>query len=347
MNFFIPGGAGYIGVHISSMLLEHGHDVVILDNFSNSNLSAIASLENLTGKEIALYIGSICDEAILKEIFTQNSFDAVIHLAALKSVSESILRPNAYFNNNCIGTSCLLAVMRSFGMKNLIYSSSATVYGIPQYLPIDENHPLSAINPYAETKLQIEQELSTISQEEEDWNIVCLRYFNPVGAHQSGLIGENPQGIPNNVMPLIVNAANKEISHLNIYGDDYETIDGTGVRDYIHVMDLAKSHLLALNFIGIETLINHDTSNQRSDSKSFHIFNVGTGKGFSVLELINTFEAINNVKVPYQFALKRPGDVASCYANVDHCSQAFQWTASKSMEEMCSSAWKFKIKENE
>jgi UDP-glucose 4-epimerase len=345
MNFFIPGGAGYIGVHISLLLLENGHDVVILDNFSNSSLTAIDSLENLAGKKVTLYKGSICDEAKLKEVFTQNSFDAVIHLAALKSVSESILKPTEYFNNNCVGTSYLLAAMRSFDIKNLIYSSSATVYGIPQYLPIDEHHPLSAINPYAETKLHIEQELSQIAREEEGWNIVCLRYFNPVGAHHSGLIGENPQGLPNNVMPLIANVANKELPHINIFGNDYNTIDGTGVRDYIHVMDLSESHLLALNSIGIKTLEDHELALTNAHAKSFNIFNVGTGKGFSVLELIHAFELSNNVKVPYKFAAKRPGDVASCYANVDRSTKAFQWTAKRSIQEMCTSAWNFKITE--
>ena len=343
MNFFIPGGAGYIGVHISSMLLENGHDVVILDNFSNSCPTAIDSLENLSGKKVTFYQGNICDETKLTQIFAENHFDAVIHLAALKSVSESILQPAEYFNNNCVGTSCLLSSMRSFGIKNLIYSSSATVYGIPKYLPIDERHPLSSTNPYAETKLQIEQELSKIAEEEDGWNIVCLRYFNPVGAHQSGLIGENPQGIPNNVMPLIVNVANKELPHINIYGNDYNTIDGTGVRDYIHVMDLAEYHLLALNFIGVKTLENHDIADSKTQTHSFNIFNVGTGKGCSVLELINAFEAINNVKVPYKFTLKRPGDVASCYANVDRSAKAFQWIAKRSIQEMCSSAWNFKI----
>jgi UDP-glucose 4-epimerase len=343
MNFFIPGGAGYIGVHISSMLLENGHDVVILDNFSNSSSQAIDSLENLSGKKITFYKGSICDETKLTQVFEENHFDAVIHLAALKSVSESILKPAEYYNNNCLGTSCLLSSMRSFGIKNLIYSSSATVYGIPKYLPIDEHHPLSAINPYAETKLKIEQELSQIAQEEDGWNIVCLRYFNPVGAHHSGLIGENPQGIPNNVMPLIVNVANKELPHINIFGNDYNTIDGTGVRDYIHVMDLSESHLLALNFIGIKTLANHDTTYTKDPTQSFNVFNVGTGKGFSVLELISAFESINNVKIPYKFTSNRPGDVASCYANVDRSAKAFQWIAQRSIQEMCNSAWNFKI----
>ena len=344
MNFLIPGGAGYIGIHIAFLLLDSGHDVVIIDNFSNSSPESIDDLENLMGRKITCYQSDISDETELNRIFTKHSFDAVIHLAALKSVSESILKPNEYFKNNCNGTSCLLSVMRSFGVKNLIYSSSATVYGIPKYLPIDENHPLSSNNPYAETKLKIEEELRSISEAEDGWNIVCLRYFNPVGAHESGLIGENPRGIPNNLMPHIVNVANGELPHINIYGNDYDTIDGTGVRDYVHIMDLSESHLLALNYLGLK-VINHEDIELSSIAKEgFHIFNIGTGKGCSVLELISTFEAVNNVKIPYKFASRRPGDVASCYANVHRSAQAFKWIATRGVEEMCSSAWNFKIR---
>ena len=295
MNFLIPGGAGYIGIHIAFLLLDSGHDVVIIDNFSNSSSESIDDLENLMGRKITFYQSDISDETELNRIFTKHSFDAVIHLAALKSVSESILKPNEYFKNNCNGTSCLLYVMRSFGVKNLIYSISATVYGIPRYLPIDEKHPLSSNNPYAETKLKIEEELRSISEAEDGWKIVCLRYFNPVGAHESGLIGENPRGIPNNLMPHIVNVANGELPHINIYGNDYDTIDGTGVRDYVHIMDLSESHLLALNYIGLK-VINHEDIELYSIAKAgFHIFNIGTGKGCSVLELIRTFEEVNNV----------------------------------------------------
>ena len=341
MKFLIPGGAGYIGVHISCMLLQNGHDVVIIDNLSNSGIDSIKSLESLANKKVTFYEGNICDQSILIKIFQAHKFDAVIHLAALKSVSESILRPKDYFYNNCEGAFCLLGVMRSFNVKNLIFSSSATVYGIPEYLPIDENHPLSSINPYAETKLLIEKELKQIAFSEKGWNIVSLRYFNPVGAHESGLIGENPKDIPNNIMPYIVNVANKEMPYIYIYGNDYDTPDGTGVRDYIHVMDLAESHLLALNFIGIKAINKRDSSADKHNV-GFHAFNVGTGEGCSVLELIETFEKVNNVKVPYQYSTRRPGDVASCYANVDKSSKVFQWKATRSIKEICLTAWNFK-----
>jgi len=341
MKFFIPGGAGYIGTHISYMLLENDHDVVILDNFSNSSISSINSLENLSGKKVILYKGDVCNEEILSNIFNVHSFDGVIHLAALKSVSESIEQPKMYHNNNVEGTKCLLAAMRSFDIKNLVFSSSATVYGLPQYLPIDERHPLSSINPYAQTKLNIEQELETIAENEDDWKIVALRYFNPVGAHESGMIGESPLNTPNNIMPYIVNVANKELPYLKIFGNDYDTKDGTGVRDYIHVMDLAESHLMALNFIGIK-VFDHRLKHTDENNSGFNVFNIGTGKGLSVLELVNTFQKVNDVEVPYEFTSRRPGDVSSCYADVDKSLKAFHWSARRTIEEMCISAWNFK-----
>jgi len=341
MKFFIPGGAGYIGTHISYMLLENDHDVVILDNFSNSSISSINSLENLSGKKVILYKGDVCNEEILSNIFNVHSFDGVIHLAALKSVSESIEQPKMYHKNNVEGTKCLLAAMRSFDIKNLVFSSSATVYGLPQYLPIDERHPLSSINPYAQTKLNIEQELETIAENEDDWKIVALRYFNPVGAHESGMIGESPLNTPNNIMPYIVNVANKELPYLKIFGNDYDTKDGTGVRDYIHVMDLAESHLMALNFIGIK-VFDHRLKHTDENNSGFNVFNIGTGKGLSVLELVNTFQKVNDVEVPYEFTSRRPGDVSSCYADVDKSLKAFHWSARRTIEEMCISAWNFK-----
>ncbi|MDG1203256.1 MAG: UDP-glucose 4-epimerase GalE [SAR86 cluster bacterium] len=341
MKFFIPGGAGYIGAHISYMLLESGHDVVILDNFSNSSISSVNSIENLAGKKVTLYEGDIRNDELLFKIFNAHSFDGVIHLAALKSVSESINKPSLYHENNVEGTMCLLATMRSFDMKNLIFSSSATVYGLPQYLPIDECHPLSSINPYAQTKLDIEKELETLAANEDDWKIVSLRYFNPVGAHESGMIGESPLDTPNNIMPYIVNVANKELPYIEIFGNDYDTKDGTGVRDYIHVMDLAESHLIALNFIGIK-VFEHKLNQTAEDNYGFNVFNIGTGKGQSVLELINTFQKVNDIEVPYKFTSRRPGDVSSCYADVDKSFKAFQWVARRTIEEMCISAWNFK-----
>ena len=344
MKFFIPGGAGYIGTHIAYMLIDEGHDVVILDNFSNSSISSIHALEKLVNKNITLYKGNICDDEMLSQIFIDHNFEAVIHLAALKSVSESILNPKDYFRNNFEGTLCLLNAMDTSNLKNIIFSSSATIYGIPKYLPIDESHPLSSINPYAETKLRIEKALNDFAKNDDSWKIVSLRYFNPIGAHESGMIGENPRDIPNNIMPYIVKVANKELPYINIFGKNYETNDGTGVRDYIHVMDLAESHLLALNFLGIKA-INHEIS--VLDNKGFHAFNIGTGKGCSVLELINIFQAVNDIEVPYKFASRREGDVASCYANVDMFNSTFKWNTKRTIEEMCSSAWNFKIKKNE
>ena len=344
MKFFITGGAGYIGTHVSSMLLDKGHDIVILDNFSNSNISSIYALEKLSNQSITLYEDDICDEEALFKILNDHNFEAVIHLAALKSVSESIRYPKEYFKNNFEGTLCLLNAMQSFNLKNIIFSSSATVYGIPQYLPIDEMHPLSSINPYAETKLRIEKELKDISKNDDSWNIVSLRYFNPVGAHESGLIGENPLEIPNNIMPYIANVANKELPYINIFGRNYDTEDGTGVRDYIHVMDLAESHLLALNFIGIKA-VNHEVS--QSNNSGFNVFNIGTGKGCSVLELINTFQEVNNIEIPYKFSSRREGDVASCYANVDMFNRTFNWNTKRTIEDMCTSAWNFKQRNNE
>jgi UDP-glucose 4-epimerase len=341
MKFLITGGAGYIGSHVSYMLLDKGHDIVIIDNFSNSRAASIDAIEKLTNRKIYFYQGDISDPKMLSNVFKSHQFNAVIHFAALKSVSESILKPEKYYQNNVEGTSALISAMRSFEIKNLVFSSSATVYGVPKYLPIDENHPLSCTNPYAETKLAVEEILKKFCANDKSRSVVSLRYFNPVGAHESSLIGENPSDIPNNLMPYIVNVANKELPYLNIFGENYDTVDGTGVRDYIHVMDLAESHLMALNFIGLkavsENFIESSFSNQ-----GFNCFNVGTGKGCSVLQLIKIFEEVNNIKIAYRFTQRRHGDVASCYANVDKAKEVFQWTAKRSVEEMCYSAWEYK-----
>ena len=346
MKFFIPGGAGYIGAHISYMLLENGHDVVILDNFSNSSIFSVNSIEDLAEKKVTLYEGDIRNSEMLFKIFNAHTFDGVIHLAALKSVSESIKKPSLYHENNVEGTMCLLATMRSFNIKNLIFSSSATVYGLPQHLPINEEHPLSSINPYAQTKLSIEQELKAISANEDGWKIVSLRYFNPVGAHESGMIGESPLDTPNNIMPYIVNVANKESPYIKIFGNDYDTKDGTGVRDYVHVMDLAESHLLALNYIGIKAF-DQKLNYSAKDNYGFNVFNIGTGKGLSVLELINTFQKVNEIEVPYKFTSRRPGDVSSSFADVNKSLKAFEWNAKRTIEEMCASAWNYKKKNYE
>jgi len=345
MNFLITGGAGYIGSHIALMLLNNGHRVTVVDNFSNSNSSVINKLEALANSEITLCEVDICNQEDLNKIFQTQKFEAVIHLAALKSVSESLLHPKKYFHNNVYGTSCLLASMKEFGVKKLIYSSSATVYGAPKYLPVDELHPLSFINPYAETKLLCEESLKEIALQEDGWKIVCLRYFNPVGAHDSGLIGDDPTGIPDNLMPYLVNVASGQLPFINVFGNDYDTYDGTGVRDYVHVMDLAESHLLALNYIGIKAIEHKEIAPSKNiQNKNINIFNIGTGKGYSVLDLIKTFERVNNVNVPLRFSSRRSGDVSVCYANTDLSSEAFQWKAKRSIEEMCSSAWNYKKK---
>ena len=311
MKFFIPGGAGYIGTHISYMLLENDHDVVILDNFSNSSISSINSLENLSGKKVILYKGDVCNEEILSNIFNVHSFDGVIHLAALKSVSESIEQPKMYHKNNVEGTKCLLAAMRSFDIKNLVFSSSATVYGLPQYLPIDERHPLSSINPYAQTKLNIEQELETIAENEDDWKIVALRYFNPVGAHESGMIGESPLNTPNNIMPYIVNVANKELPYLKIFGNDYDTKDGTTIRDFIHVLDLVDIHIIAA-----ESLIN---------SGENEIYNCGYGVGFSIMDVIKEINSIIGSNLPLEFGERRKSDIVYSVADNQKFLNKFDW----------------------
>ena len=345
MNFLITGGAGYIGSHIALMLLNNGHRVTVVDNFSNSNSSVINKLESHTNSEITLHEVDICNQEDLKKIFQTQEFEAVIHLAALKSVSESVLHPKKYFHNNVYGTSCLLASMKEFDVKKLIYSSSATVYGSPKYLPVDELHPLSCTNPYAETKLLCEENLKEITLQEDGWKIVCLRYFNPVGAHDSGIIGDDPAGTPNNLMPYIVNVASGQSPFINVFGNDYDTYDGTGVRDYVHVMDLAESHLQALNYIGIKAIEHQEiVLSKKIQTKDISIFNIGTGKGHSVLDLIKTFERVNKVSVPLRFSSRRSGDVSVCFANTDLSSEAFQWKAKRTLEEMCSSAWSYKKK---
>lgn len=343
MNFLLTGGAGYIGAHIALLLLENEHSVTVLDNFSNSNLNVITNLEILTKKKFNVCKADICNKEDLIEIFSNQEFEAVIHLAALKSVSESVSNPKKYFFNNVHGTSCLLEVMKQFDVKNIIYSSSATVYGSPRYLPVDEQHTVSCKNPYAETKLLSEESLREIAVQDQSWRIVCLRYFNPVGAHQSGLLGEDPVGIPNNLMPYVVDVAVGKLPYVNIFGNDYDTHDGTGVRDYVHVMDLATSHLLALNYIGINVIEHPEIKpKQNCENNNLHIFNIGTGSGYSVLDLIKTFERVNNVPVPFRFSSRRSGDVSACYANTDLSTSSFKWKASRSLEEMCSSAWNYK-----
>jgi UDP-glucose 4-epimerase len=325
MNILLTGGAGYIGSHAAVVLSEAGHHVVILDNFCNSHRSVLERLAKILGKAIPFVEGDVRDTELVKKVLKDYQIDAVMHFAGLKAVSESVQTPIEYFDNNVGGTINLLQAMRVSNIKTLVFSSSATVYGTPQYLPLDETHPTQAINPYGRSKLHIEEMLADVVASDASWHIACLRYFNPVGAHESGLIGEDPNGIPNNLMPYIAQVALGKLPHLNVYGNNYDTPDGTGVRDYIHVMDLAEGHLAALSFL-----------RQKS---GLHLFNLGTGKGSSVLEMVKAFEDISGKSIPLKVTNRRIGDVATCYAKVDKASFDLSWKATRTLQEMCASTW--------
>jgi UDP-glucose 4-epimerase len=321
MNILLTGGAGYIGSHAAIVLVEAGHNVVILDNFCNSNKGILALLKQILGAELKSVDCDVRDTKSVAKILNDCQIDAVMHFAGLKAVGESVAKPIEYYANNIQGTISLLEAMKLASIKTLVFSSSATVYGDPQYLPIDENHPTGATNPYGRTKLHIEEMLKDVSNSDPDWKIICLRYFNPVGSHQSGLIPEAPKGVPNNLMPYIAKVLNGEFPILNIYGNDYDTRDGTGVRDYIHVMDLADGHLAALNFL--------------LESCGWCAINLGTGFGYTVLEIIRASEAGSGKNIPIHYAPRRPGDVASCYADVKKAKHQLGWTAKRSLKEMC------------
>ena len=325
----VTGGLGYIGSHTVVELLENGYDVVIIDNLSNSKIETLDKLKKITGKSIKYYQNDVCDKEILRKIFKENKIDAVIHFAGYKAVGESVSKPLKYYRNNIDSTLSLLEVMEENNCLNIIFSSSATVYGKPASLPIYENFPLSTTNPYGTTKLFIENILNDLYISNNKWNITILRYFNPIGAHKSGLIGEDPKDIPNNLMPYIVKVAIGELPVLNIFGDDYDTVDGTGVRDYIHVVDLAKGHVLALN-------------NKKNGVK---IYNLGTGRGTSVLELVNAFEKVNNVSINKKIAPRRPGDIDACFASCDKAFKELGFKAQKDIDEMCKDAYNF-VKNN-
>lgn len=322
----VTGGAGYIGSHTCLELLNAGYDLVVLDNLSNSCAESLHRVQALTGKTLQFVEGDIRDAAILDTVF-RYPIKSVIHFAGLKAVGESVLKPLEYYENNVQGTLTLLQVMRRHQVKTIVFSSSATVYGNPQRMPVREDFPLSATNPYGHSKLIIEEMLRDLAVAEPEWRIALLRYFNPVGAHESGQIGENPSGIPNNLMPYITQVARGKLSRLKVFGNDYPTPDGTGVRDYIHVVDLAIGHLKALgamqNLQGLLTV------------------NLGTGQGYSVLEMIKTFEAVSGKTIPYDIVDRRPGDVASCYADPSLAEQLLGWKAQHTLEEMCSSSWKW------
>ncbi len=324
MRILVTGGTGYIGSHTCIELLKNGYEVVIIDNLINSKESVVGKIEKLSGKSVKFYKCDILDEEGMDRVFSEQKIDAVIHFAGLKAVGESVAKPITYYHNNITGTLLLCRVMRKRGCKNIVFSSSATVYGAPKSVPIKEDFPLSTTNPYGSTKLMIENILRDIYVSDNEWNITLLRYFNPIGAHESGLIGEEPNGIPNNLMPYIVKVAAGQLPYLNVFGNDYPTHDGTGVRDYIHVCDLAVGHIKALENLG-----------------GVRVYNLGTGRGYSVLDIVKAFEKANGVKVPYIIKDRRPGDIAECYADPTKAKNELGWVAVHGIEDMCSSSWNF------
>lgn len=326
-KILVTGGAGYIGSHTVVELLNVGEEVVIVDNFINSSPEVLEKIKEITKKDFKFYEVDILDEEKLEQVFEENEIESVIHFAGLKAVGESVEKPLEYYHNNLTGTITLLNVMKKYNCKKIVFSSSATVYGSPEKLPIKEDFPLSTTNPYGTTKLMIEQILQDIGKADPEFRIAILRYFNPIGANETGLIGEVPNGIPNNIMPYIIGVAAGRYEKLTVFGNDYPTPDGTGVRDYIHVVDLAKGHLKAIDKIRKETGI--------------QIYNLGTGKGYSVLELIQTFERVNNLKLNYVIGKRRPGDIAACYADPSKAERELKWKAEKGIEEMCKDGWNF------
>ena len=327
MSILITGGAGYIGSHTALLLVEAGYDIVIFDNFCNSSKESIRRVEVLTGTTITLIEGDIRSRDDLRQVFENHTIEAVIHFAGLKAVGESVEQPLKYYDYNVYGTIVLCEVMQEYGCKSIVFSSSATVYGDPHTTPIKEDFPLSATNPYGRSKLFIEEILRDLYLSDNEWKVVLLRYFNPVGAHNSGEIGEDPNGIPNNLMPFIAQTAVGKRDHLNVFGGDYDTPDGTGVRDYIHVVDLAQGHLDALKKI--------------KEFDQVMTINLGTGKGYSVLDVVKAFEKASGQKVPYIIAPRRSGDIATCYADPSYAKELLGWEAKKSIEEMCEDHWRW------
>jgi UDP-glucose 4-epimerase len=329
MKVLVTGGAGYIATHTDVVLLEKGYDVVVIDNFSNSSFEAIENVEKIASKKVKFYEGDVRDKEILERIFSENKIDAVIHFAGLKAVGESCAKPIMYYQNNLISTLSLLEVMQKHNVKKFVFSSSATVYGTPERLPLDEECSLSTTNPYGSTKLMIEEMLRYVYASDNSWHILLLRYFNPVGAHKSGLIGEDPKDIPNNLMPYVAKVAFGELPYLRVFGNDYDTHDGTGVRDYIHVVDLAEGHIAALENI---------------DKYGVEAINLGTGVGYSVLDMIKAFEKASGNKVEYKIEGRRAGDIATCFASPDKAKKELKWEAKRGLEEMCKDLWNFQIK---
>ena len=334
-KILVTGGAGYIGSHTCIALHQAGYDVVVYDNLSNSSVEAINRASKLAGQPIEFIEGDIRDAKLLRQVFAEHNFFGVIHFAGLKAVGESVAKPLLYYNNNVSGTIILLEVMTEANVKNLVFSSSATVYGDPEVLPIDETSPRSCTNPYGQSKLTVEHILEDLAATNDGWNLIPLRYFNPVGAHPSGQIGEDPNDIPNNLMPYISQVAVGKLEKLSIFGNDYSTVDGTGVRDFIHVTDLAQGHVAALNYL------QQQVSLSQTNSVGFLPINLGTGKGTSVLELVTAFSEVSGQDIPYQFSARRAGDIASCYASADKAKQLLGWEAKLSITEMCQDTWRW------
>ena len=328
MSVLVTGGAGYIGSHTVVELLNEGYDVIVMDNFVNSSPKALENIKKITGKDFKFYEADLLDRPAIQKIFEENTdIDSVIHFAGLKAVGESVEKPILYYQNNVGGTLVLVDEMSKHGVKKIVFSSSATVYGDPASVPIREDFPLHTTNPYGGTKLMIENILTDVYTSDNDWSVILLRYFNPIGAHESGLIGEAPNGIPNNLMPYINQVALGKLDHLNVFGSDYPTHDGTGVRDYIHVVDLAKGHIKAIK--------------KAEKMTGVEAYNLGTGHGYSVLDIVNNFEKATGVKVKYELTDRRPGDIAECFADPTKAEMELGWKAEKELEEMCRDSWRF------
>ena len=330
MTVLVTGGAGYIGSHTVIELLNSGNQVIIVDNFYNSQPEVLKRIKELSGKDFKFYEVDVLNKEDLTKVFEENKIDSVIHFAGYKAVGESVEKPLEYYHNNLTSTFILCEVMKKFGVKNLVFSFSATVYGLNNISPLKEELPLSTTNPYGTTKLMIEQILNDLWNSDKEWSIALLRYFNPIGAHESGRIGENPNGIPNNLMPYITQVAVGKREKLSVFGSDYDTVDGTGVRDYIHVVDLAKGHIKALE--------------KHSKINKIEAYNLGAGKGYSVLQLVEAFEKANGVKIPYAISERRAGDVATCYADSSKAKEQLGWEAEKTIEDMCKDSWNWQSK---
>lgn len=327
MKILVTGGTGYIGSHTCVELLNKGYEVVVFDNLYNSQIDVVDKIASITGKKIKFYKADMLDKDSMRPVFEENQFDAVIHFAGLKAVGESVAKPLLYYQNNIAGTLNLCELMNEYNCKKIIFSSSATVYGSPKTVPITEDFPLSTTNPYGSTKLMLEGILSDLCVLDEEWSVVLLRYFNPIGAHESGLLGESPNGIPNNLMPYIMQVAVGKLPELGVFGNDYDTPDGTGVRDYIHVVDLAKGHVNAVEKV--------------TSANGVNIYNLGTGNGYSVLDIVKAFEAANGVKIPYSIKPRRAGDIATCYANPKKAKEELGWEAKYDLKRMCEDSWRF------